>query len=566
MTDRNRLEVVEYKTWQQGSVFAKGLHPGQGEVTDYQAMNLQVYKNEMLGPRPYLKRLPYAIPRYGSPLAVNDSHSFFFDGSVFAIMDSRQLTFYSVSWGALSTALISSVSGREPVPTPKGWYAHADNYLIAQVSSSQWFISGEYTVTPGISASLAAVPWPSTFQPRGAVLWKDRIFGFGDSSVVTSPRVYYSDVYPNLTTFTSASQFFDLGAREIVAAFPLRDALLFINDRGVMYALTGSSPTSWSLREVGTLKRINGASRAAVFQNAVWQLATNGRGVVVLTPSGQETVLEWVRPTIDKSLYNAQVVPLRPGVSENFDAICFPFVGDNNTSFIGNEEVRPAAPYTGFQSIDFIHESFHWSKYWSLSSSASGYGMSDSDSTDARILGFQEWNGVLYIAVDESRLPNNSSDGVALYARNLSLNRPSNSNDFFSAAREELAGVYNDDGTSGTNQTAGELWLREFAPPPGNQVRVRKVVADVTYWDGSAYLDPAATLDVYGDGASLTTIAHTATDHTITNTNTGDSGATGRITWHPTAQPAKDSVQVRLTGMNSIAIRKIIVEYEVFPQ
>ena len=562
MTERRRLDVIEYADWKQGSQFGKGLLPGHGQPSDYQACNMQVYTNGSLGPRPYFIKADRQLVAAGAldPLPAVNGHGLYIDPNSGTNMVGIVLadgTAYGLAiGGSFASVGTPTLALATPVPPPTGnFYFLTERFQFTPVSSTMVFVSPGFTWNPSSPhTALAAVTWPGGAQPTGVVIWKERSFGFGASAAPN--RIYYSDASA-VTTFSSASQFFDVGTSGVAGLFPLRDALLIAENNGTWHALTGNSPQTWSRREIGKMRAANSANRPTIYRNAVWQLSQRGRGLAVITPEGaNETQLDWVLPTIDQQILNAQITPLVAVGSHEMSALFFPFIGDNISN--GTNNVIP--PYLGFQAIEMVNGAFTWSKFWG-SPTSTGYGQSDDNAVGARILGAWEWNNEIVIAVDESRLPNNSTDRVRLYQRAITLDRPSKG-----VYYEELAGVYNDAGSSQTNMTSGEVWLRMYAPPPGNRVRVSKILVDVTYWDGADYADPAVTAQILSESGSLYSTAHTSADHTLTNTSTGDTGVPGRIEWYPGPLPASEYMQVRFTGIVGVALRKVIVEYEVLPE
>jgi hypothetical protein len=404
------------------------------------------------------------------------------------------------------------------------------------------FLAPNMTWNPAspATAAVSVTTWPAL--PSKVVLWKGRAFGTGGYS--TGYRVYYSDAQAP-TTFTSVSQFFDVGYEDIVAMIPFRDSLMFVSGNGKWYALSGNSPQTWSLREVYTGRTPHPGQRAAVFHNMAWFLPRYGLGVTVATPDSISYDFDHVRPSIDKQVKNygffTSIAPTRPVAVHEEDALLLPFVATG--SLYGAEY---DAPYLGFHSLDYINNSFTWSWYWTNDTTNSpGYGNDPTAGSGLRIVNTDEAFGKMWVCVDEQLLPNNSTNCIAVYSRDVCLDRPSKATDEYSAKVEELAGVVNQDGTSGTNMAAGEVWLRQFAPPPGNRVRVRRVLADVTYWDGTA---------------------HTAADHNLTVTSTGDAGKPGRVEWWPSAAASSAFMQVQFVNVVGVSFSKVLVEYEVFPE
>lgn len=573
MTDRRRLEVVEYKDWESGGTFSRGLLANQGALTDYQGMNFQVYRNGLLGPRPWLRRMLSPTPPLNATMAGLTAGGLYtyrdsFDGYQILISNNGA-TVYRSNWpgGTVwsSTALIHGGGGGSSVGGMSAYYSTGGTGFAPQVSTTLAFLGALNTWNPNTGAT-GTVTWPGGASPSAVVLWKGRAFGF--RTTVNSNRVWYSDAFAP-TTFSSASQFFDVGTSALIGAVPLRDALMFVSADGTWWTLTGGSPTTWTLRELGVGRVPVGAAAMAVYENAVMFWSRYAAGICVVTPDRIDSLsLDFIRPTIDKSVgfqtfgTSVPIVSMKPVPFYESSAVIFPFIGQQS-----DRGSRFDAPYLGFQSVDLINKVPSWSRYWVADTSASpGYGMDDATNTaGARIVGCAELANTLLVGVDEQRLPNNTTNTVALYTRDLTLDRPSKSTDAYSSSIEELAGVYAQDGNA-TQMSACELHLREYAPPPGNRVRVRRVLADVRYWDGDYYQDPAISLQVLNESGVLETIAHTSASHNLTVSSTGDTGMPGRVEWWPSPQPASMYSQIRFISAVSIAISKIIVEYEVFPE
>jgi hypothetical protein len=564
VTDQARIQSVTYSDWQKGAVFAKGLTPNQGDVTDYQSLNMQVYVDGTLGPRPYLKRVHQLN---GTPVGTggwlipqgSDTLLGFFPG-LSSNVQRIKINDASPSWSS-KTAPIGS---GEPITSLWTGFAStiafnglSNNHIHSMVSETLAFHSrGYWDPSTNSSFSTLADP-PVTSSYYGTVPWKDRLFIWGNGT-----RVLYSDAAA-FTTFTSASQFFDVGYSRIIALYPLRDALLIATEAGVWYALTGNTPEAWSLREIGRGRRPDAGNRAAVFNNAVWFIGNAGEGVTVVTPEGVNTAeLSHVRPLgaveITHDYFRATpFIPMPPVASEARQGLILPYIQND----FGKSASR------GLGSIDFVNQSAHRSHYWATTTL--GYGHDTAAFEPRWIYGPVMLGGRMWFAVNESNGPNNTTDCIALYSRDFTLNRPSRNSDPYSGKLEELAGVNSQNGGT-VNMTAGTLGLREYAAEPGYEVRIRQIIMDVSYWgtNSGEYEAPNLTATIYGAAGGLAS-APTTTEFETTPialfSDTSAVGASGRIVWRPVPTSFQPSIRVEFSLIRSIAFRKIVVEYEIRP-
>jgi len=406
-----------------------------------------------------------------------------------------------------------------------------------------------------------------------SVLFKDRLFSVGTFNAAVRNRVFYSN--PGALTTFGAASFFDVGYAQLRGIYALRDAILLYNTQGQWFAYSGASPSVSSLREVARGRIPDHVNHGVVWDNAVWFIGSDGQGVTRVTPEGIDTVtFGKVKGNIDFPVSyflgaSGLIDPSYNGLFGNKRALAFDKAPGLVLPYVNVAATTPGVQ--GLQSLDYVNGSFAHQAYWVATRNGGiGHGALQLDfpvqANQLYVYDAFEWLGRVCFLVSESEMTNKSTDATSIYARDLFLDRPSNSNDLFSGKYEELAGVYNNDGDSGTNMANGEVWLRVYAPPPGNRVRVSRILADVTYWDGSAYQDPTISAQILNENGSLYSTAHTSVSHTLTNTNTGDTGVPGRVEWEIGPLPASEFMQVRLIGIVGVSLRKVVVEYEVLPE
>ena len=576
MTSRSVKRQVVYKDWSKGSTFAKGLNTSSDVAQDaYQSTNMQVYSNGTLGVRPWLKN--WASTGFTASRNLNTDfkgmHWHPYDSSVdsktagFLVLNVTTDTNYSWkydigagTWSAASTF----TSGYSTHVDPE--VGAGEDYTLVSAGGESTFLTPQkviYDAFATYSASantFTAISFAtvSGFIPRGSAVYKERVYYYGDVS--TPVMIVYSDPAAH-ETITSASQFFNVGISQgtgnlgVIGAHALRDALMFFTEQGNWFALTGASPVTGSLRQVGQGSTPGYEPGGVVFRNAIWYLdkEANDSGVHIATPQGVDSrTLDYVRPANDFGWEDTRVEPLRGIAADGPDCLILPYL--RNTSTVGGD---------GFQSIDLINNAWGHSSYWNTSLDSGGRG--DEQATDLTVADISMVRDkYMFVVTDEENVPSAASTQWAqLYSRDLFLDRPSGTADTYSAKQEFVA---NDAGGAAQN-AAGHLKLAAYTPPTGEEVRVRSVTVDFDYWkDGTVYETPAFTVKTTTTGTGASSEADdTETATAFSGTALSGSKEFARKTFLMGDIAFGAQALVELTGIQSVAIHRIDVEYQARP-
>jgi len=579
MTSRSVKRQVVYKDWSAGSTFAKGLNTS-GEVpqTAYQATNMQVYSNGTLGVRPWLKG--WASTNFTASRNLDTDfkgmHWHPYDYQVggestktpgYLVLNTTTDTTYSWKYD------ISAASWAASSTVTSGYKNHVDpetgagqDYALTSAGGESTFLTPQKVIYDGYgtySASadtFTAISFAtvSGFVPRGSAVYKERVYYYGDVS--TPVMIVYSDPAAH-ETISSASQFFNIGISQgtgnlgVIGAYALRDAILFFTSQGNWFALTGASPLTGSLRQVGTGSIPAYEPGGVVFRNAVWYLDkdANDSGVHISTPQGVDSrSLDYVRPANDFGWEDTRVEPLRGIAADGPDCLILPYL--RSTSTAGGD---------GFQSVDLVNNAWGHASYWNTSLDSGGRG--DEQTTDLTVADVtMVRDKYMFVVTDEENVPSAAStQWVQVYSRDLFLDRPSGSNDTYSGKQEFVA---NDAGGAAQN-AAGHLKLAAYTPPTGEEVRVRSVTVDFDYWkDGTVYETPAFTVGVTTTGSGASTEADDSeAAAAFSGSSLSGSKEFARKTFTMGDHAFGAQALVELTGIQSVAIHRIDVEYQTRP-
>jgi len=578
MASRSRVSSVTYKNWRAGSTFARGINTSNSVPQDaYQSTNMQVYSNGTLGVRPWMRVWPSA----GYPTSTGL-------GTDFRGMHWHP-PYLTTGVGLIPGALVvnntagTRYSSRYVIyptyPTdrwvntafPVAFASHPDpydggdsGYTLAKAGGDSTVMSPGVTIYDGFATysglldNYAAITWstPSGFNPRYSVEYKERVYYWGDTSSPTT--IVYSDAAAP-TTVSSSTQFFKTGASDatgavgIIAAYGLRDSLLMFDSQGEWHALTGASPITGTLRSVGVAATPAYLPGGVLFRNAVWFLSrfANDSGVSIASPQGVDSVsLDHVRPANNYGWDDVGVEPLRGLASHELDALMLPYLRHEAT-----------AGADGFQSIDFVNNSWSHSSYWNTSISAGGRGGGGSGDIEVADVAMVDQK-YMFVLTDESNTTGVGSAYVQLYSRDIALDRPSRGNDLYSDSVESV-GYAGGSVTSG----AGHIRLAAFTPPSNDQSRVLSVTVDFDFWadDDTQYAVPGFTVSAITAGVGVPGSSASAETQSFSGAGLTASQEFATVTYNfgDTAFGAQSLVE--LTGVQGVALHRVTVEYETRP-
>lgn len=579
MTVADNIERIVYDEWR-NNFRSKIRHMGPN-TKQYHSLNMQVYEDGTLGTRPWLRLWPSTGMSTSTDLRSPST-----DPNM--MMQWRptgtkgELWFYEINgdvwtydldaetWTVSDTVTTgvnpSSELGFGPHGGPFLWGADNDDnwendgkgvagHQHTMLPENNWCFSGDLIVSA--TNVVSTISWADTTDEMGSfTFYRDRIWAWHNPANSSDPdnRLYYTNAGDYSTS--DAGNYIDIGAESDISyyihgAWPVRDSLLICMTNKDWYAFTGT-PEQGSLRYIGRYPIPAHGAAGAVLNNAVYFQAPYGRQIMIATPSGVDTTtLADIRPwTGDKRWTTFHDYRALSSQQEQF--LCHPVV-------------RTDADQCFF-ALEFANEAWGWHGY-GVDSFSEGVGSSSSFGVlrDAAISPSERYMAFLTY---DSAAPGSPACTNHIYTRDVMLNRPSRKTDAWSDSTEDSA-----DGT--TNTAKGGLRLAPFSPP-GEEVRVRQVVVDFHYWKDDSntyYEDPdmkAVLMDVGGTRLEVVdSFSATGLDSFEDKGFNADETIGIPTRWvfrfDLADQDFRNAVQVQLEDIMSIAIDRIVVDYEVRP-
>ena len=572
-----RFHSVTYDEWQQGNTF-KSIRRLSANNKQYQSINMQVYDTGQLGTRPWLR----SWDTWTTGLTLTDT----IDNRTW--VQWRPTNQYGQLWiGTLSgdvayydfsTETFAYLAGADTYVVNNDWHAYYWDYyrddwesngtLIgsqqhALMPLDNWLLSGEAKIDS--ANAVTNVTWADgTAHNEVNFTWyRDRIYAWTWPDNLNDPanRIFYTDA--GSYTTSSAGNYFDIGASSdgywIIGCWPIRDSLLIAMSNGDWYSFVGPDPDSGSLRFVGNYVTPSTGAAAVPFNNALYFCSPRGDQVCVATPSGVDTEsFAHVRPWIEdvrwtlfhdyRALASAEQQAVELHVVRNV----------TDQWWAGIEFVNQAWVYHGYGKTGFSTEL-----------SNMGY------LRDCATVG----HGQAYAFLVEDPDSPNSTE-VHIYTRDIVLNRPSKSTDFWSDKLEVAVG------DTATGTADGMIRLAPFSPEPGQEVRIKEVTVDFVYWydSGADYLTNVGSAGTYYTTPSMRCLA---IDGAVTGLDSIDTFSAAALTtfearsfvgdtvhgmparwifrFPPEDNDYRQTAQVQLDNLLSVAIDRIIVKYDIRP-
>lgn len=572
MTAQNDRKVVEeYSDWEQGDSFGAGLDDVSGNPKSaYQAMNMQVYTNGSLGVRPWLKLIE---PGAGSTTlgsgstAPSRGYSWgWVDADYTLVGDFQGWLYFNNNQDPAFYQPVGGPGTWEPAAAPVG-HLGSIRAVRENDNNTQDFlpINPDQTVVGGDGVmdvdapSFTAFTHAAGFDPDRAVIYKSRMYVWGDAS--DPYRVHFSDNtgFDDLATTTN---FFDLsvagqtGGVRVEGGYSTSDALMFYRSDGVWNALTGASPETGVVREIGPARIPDWYKSATVYKNRVMFLATEGLGLTSMTPQGADYGLDIVRPRgvqRNQLASSDERIETREALTSfTYDSVHFFF--ERRNSEADTEQIWNS----GVKSIDYVNDAFNMSGYFMLRE-GDGFVVPNWFTDQRDVYGItMMMDRVITFCVDGTGDPETVNYVPVLYTRDITLDRPSRADDRWSGRTERL----NVD-TSLSHRSNGEVRLRKVQAGDGNRVRIRRVIVDATYWKDTSNTNwyPAAmSAQVIADG-NTQNMTNNDFDQSALAT-TGFEGRPVRLVFLNGAVSFSNEVGLVLHNIQTMAIRKVTVEYE----
>ncbi len=583
-------DVVTYRDWQAGPWHSLGPDYGPDQGHNYDCVNMQVYANGSLGPRPCLVSICNGIDLWaggddskfkgcfwyqvddfaGGPLSVladSDARFQMVEG------ESNQYAF-DHSAGANTYISANLASFRTPLKPARYLVAgHADS-PESMISSMPYQRLGDKNVIVGgdgyftdlddtgsdayqdITAGTAGSTneYPANWDPAALFSWRDRFWSWGDydsGSNHNGNRIHYSGVGTPSTW--QANDYIDVGADPnlpIVGAWQVFDSLLIAmaDSRWYKYTFT-DSPDFGEIRYVGT----------KIIPDFFVTAATTGQAIVYATR--QTGIVVATKDKIDDQAFKYITVPqdgddsqdiffLRGMAAHAHNAICLPYQV---------KTVSAAAPnnvYKGDRSIDQVNGVWTQHLYFGTGDDS----VLETSFVDAVPMGNDHWG---FFAVDTHNTSGTNDD--TLYVRPVTLNRPSNNADAFSDESEVATHTTDTD-----NRFEGTVWLSTYRPEEKNTAAIEKVIIDFDFWNSTGFTTPAFTVkaDCVHEGDEISTITVGSLDASELSATGGTSYVPkrGRVVLRPTRMPLSSQINISITGINSVAFKEISVVYAIQSQ
>lgn len=392
---------------------------------------------------------------------------------------------------------------------------------------------------------------------------KDRLYTSPGVMGSNPMRVAYSDP-ADYTTFTSASQFFDLADSDsgdaVGGMYSLGNQLLIYTIYGNWYVLNGDAETG-SVRKLGPgpIPSFHGA--AVVFKNRVMFLGGPHLGIVIVSAAGidTESMLEInpFRSLSDGPLFGGSTLSSYQG-AVTYGYEIGPAVVDEQYGYMGFylECPNPRDPWSGNPVIlEFINGEWGLNQYDVQKPSAAA----SIDQT--KVLAACAGMGRVFTLVPGVI---GTTDYYFVVDRVIAADSP---------VQHHLISSANVDTYIGLSGTAGQAKLRinPIAAIDDNEVRPIAVTVSGKYWCAST------TNATFPDSAGLAVLAYEDEDSFFA-TGTDLSGSAGALEFQTTAnrQPYtrtfkfdteefRDQFMIEFT-LTSCSVDKVVVEYEQRPK
>ncbi len=600
-------DIVTFDDWTTGPWHSLGSDHGPKKGYFYDCVNMQLYENGSLGPRPCLKEIGingdslfhssyqhfagvvwYQVTDFNAgPLSIEASAKarlmvmekgsgsrYYWDeiahapGTLGSIDHSTFRTFlkparYSeAAWDASSEILISSMPFQYKGDTEI--IVGGDGFFKGLGDTST---DGYQAINANTDGTLdpASFEYPQNWDPSGLFGWRDRYWSWGDynSGSFLSPdanykgnRIYYSrvgEIGDWRDDDGEQNAFIAVGGDDnlaIVGCWQTFDSLLIAMADGRWYRYTYTdSPGFGEIRYIGTKILPDFYVTAAVTGSAIVYI-TRQTGVVVATKDNiDDQTFSYVKiPSEGDDAIDAYFMRGVPSHAHN--AVCLPYKVKTVGSTVPNNV------YKGDRSLDLVNGVWTHQLY---------FGPGDDSVLNPAVIdvipmGNDHWG---FFALDEYNTHNNPDN--SLYVRPVTLNRPSNSNDTFTSNTEVAVHTTDTD-----DRFEGAIWLATYRPPEKTSAAIEKVIIDFDFWNSSGFTTPAFTVKAdcvhQGDEISTVTVGSLDASELSSTSGTVYKPKRGRVVLRPGRMPLCSQIDVSITGIKSVAFNEVTVEYAYEPQ
>lgn len=556
-----------YDDWSGGHWGSNG--PFKATPGQYRAINLQVYANGTIGPRPGWKER--TTTGTGPNIVAGAGQEFYgiiwlsddTDGGDLLFVsgndasETLKLKMSTLTWSTTTLGIPSTVIVNDP-----------NGYSFAYENTNNVVVGATKIYNKDTDAT-TTISYPDSFSPTRAVFFGARLYAWGDTTYPN--RIYYSNA--DSYDFVSG-QYFNVGPgggaanlRSIVMqAFPIKDLLLFYvlpsstTDKqlaGEWWTLTGANPISGTLRRVGRDIYPTVPNLAAVYRDSVLFVdhIYEQAGIAIHDGTSLNTqALPHLGPRSGSDSGTA-TAGLGSAVSYGVPSVIFPYrIGDSwkdETGTSVGEEYD-----NGLQGWELVNRVWTKASYWQGA-------IDEVVTNDRRFLwGICPWDGDKLVCVT-----NTSSDGSGTYrvfTRDICLNRPATVGSTHSSESETHTDL------SGVTGIVGQLWLPPVMDDNNSSVRVRRVIVEFDYWKNAHFTDaPALELKIGQyriERGEFTLSEAFPADLSALADSTGRLPSRARITIPVSEMPFASAAQVRFTSVTNIAIDRVSVDYYVNPE
>lgn len=575
---RNTLVYDDWKggNWgADGGVLGARLNPKR-----YRAINLQVYANGTLGPRPGWKEL---TPTSGSaPTSANASD--YYSAVWVPVLNTTygMILFVSRSTAAStkrfdldSLAWLTSTLGVQASGPDSTIEANGGSFTWQ--NTQQLVVAGTniYNMSSNVTIALTHV---SAFAPNSAIFYKDRLYTFGDSTFPN--RVYYSDASA-FSTF-QIGQYFDVGGGgsgatsrpKIRGAWNVKDGLLFlvtagstsqIDAHGEWWLMQGTNPVTGTLKRVAmgrvplysSLMGMQGGALVGMDHSA-------GRGAMIMDGTQLDSKsLDFIRAGGEIYAYSAG-----RNVATTFGepSVIMPFIVkstyDNTAGYStsAGSSVGVNAE-NGMQAWELVHGVWTKSTWWNGAFAETVAAISKMD----LVYGVGNITSNVLWCITNNSTSGPSGGNWRIFSRDVCLDRPAFSTDTWSTATETHSDL-----AAASGGLYSQLWLPEEYADLGWGRRVRRVTVDFDYWKVST-TTPASTADMtcmvryrslQGGYEKVTEITSDVDLFDNLAATTGRFPGQGRVTFNFPEEAFYGAAQVIFPSVRNIAIRNVYVDIE----
>ena len=558
------LRRAVWDEWRAGDRGSTSETLGRGKGM-FKALNMQVYANGTLGPRPGWLSVgtdgnenwvegasgdqPLGFGWADTGSAASPA------GEILVIYDDTTAGNDKIARGGIggSPLQLDFNSYTERASTAGIFEVHAQGYRVFYQSDSTplWFwVGGPGSIVIISAAIYTAAQLASADDPvtaaSAAVPYRDRVYQWGDPS--NPGRLYYTEAADTSTSAGSVD--LDAGTSQageaIVGCWPVASGLLIARRDHTWFVMTGANPITGVIREIGRGPVPAHPLGAVIMDNAVWFLNPQGTGIVRVTPGTIDTET-FKFDSLTRSTLYPLFQPEAAAADEVSNYALFPFFQNGFSksdlvmaaSLVNNNVAFEHWYHNGGVPDVIMFAKSEYGRVWAFTATESGGAFSD-------------WS---------------------FWVRDICLNRPANELDTYSD-------LITNEGRHNLDEPLVEL--SEVQADPGHVIRPKAVIVDFDYWkqtnpssqefDSADFDIDVTILGIHEDtttGKALTT--HSVDSSGWANSPTVDTFSPDTTVWPGVRKSYRATFELSLWGSEikveikkctGIALRRVVLEYE----